>query len=791
MEAVDRVVGTRAGRHGLVAEAGGPRLSVEAVADTILRVRFRQSRLRRPRRSWAPVDPAGAGGPGAVEVVLDDAAGPGADALVRTPSLDARLAGDGCLTISRRDGAALVDDARASWSTTGPLTRWTHAMPRGRRFFGLGERTGPLDARGRRHAFWTTDAWERLDEATEALSVAIPWLLALDPDGSAFGVLLDTTFRSVIDLTDTTGETVTLEADSDALDWYLVDGPGPGDVLHRLAELVGRPALPPRWALGYHQARWGYATADTVRDVAAALRGHAIPADTIHLDIDHMDRCRDFSWNRAAFPDPSGLVGDLADAGLRTTVVVDAGVPRDPDDPVHAAGRRIDAFVRVSRDRDAEEVTGYVWPGVCVWPDHARPDVRGWWGTLYRRYLDAGIVGFLHDMNEPAMHDRPMDAPGSTKIEPPPTAAFGHGRDAATHAEVRNVYGRLMNRAARQGMLITRPDRRPMLLTRSGCAGLQREAIVWTGDNRSTWEQLATSLPQILGLGLSGVAIAGADIGGFLGDCTPELLVRWMQLGSLYPFARSNSARDTAPQEPWAFGEPTTARCRSAIELRYRLLPYLYTVVHGAALTGHPVLRPVWFGQPEDAVALGVEDEALLGPDLLVAPVLLPGVVRRSAWLPPGRWTDLRTGATHDGEQRVELDASLDDDVPLLVRRGSIIPMAPPMRWSDERPLDPLLLHVFADAMGAATGSLYEDDGVSLAYTRGDWCETRFVASAAPDGTTTVSGTRAGAHVPPARSVEVVVHAADGGPARRAFVPDADEWSVAVAGVPRRGTMRS
>jgi alpha-glucosidase len=763
----------RAAARGFVADLDGPRLSVEAVDDAVLRVRFRHGRSRRPRRSWAIADPHRVGPPSSVDVV---APSPGA-ARLTTPRLEIVVDGDGTLDVRRTDGSPLVDQGRATADQARGATRWTHAMPGERLYVGTGERTGPLDRRGRRHTSWTSDRWDRQDDTTDALYVAIPWILALDPDGRAFGVLLDTTFKSVIDLADPGGSLV-LEAETDELDWYLLDGPTPADVLRRLTALVGRTPLPPRWALGYHQARWGYPSAEAIRDVARSLRDHRIPADAIHLDIDHQDRRRPFSWDRRAFPDPPGLVRDLSAAGFRATVVADAYVSRNDDDPVYQAGRRLDAFVRESRDPDAAELTGFVWPGRSVWPDLAREEVAAWWDGLYAPYIGLGMAGFLNDMNEPTMHDVPMDAPGTKNVEPARDTPFGRGPDAATHAEVRNVYARLGNRAARESMVRVRSDRRPLLITRAGCTGVQQEAIVWSGDNRSTWEHLAMSLPQVLNLGLSGVAIAGADIGGFYEDCTPELLVRWTQLGALYPFARNNSANDTVRQEPWAFGEPTTSRCRRAIELRYRLLPYLYTVVEAATHTGAPVLRALLFEFPEDEGGRTIGDQAMLGSDLLLAPVLEPGASERNAWLPPGTWMDVRTGARYDGGERRCLPASLDDDVPLLARAGSIVPMGPALRWSDERPLNPLTLHLVPGEDGAASGELYEDDGDSRGYLRGAWSRTRFEASTDATGATRVTATRSGAWAPPPRTVELELHGTEA--VRRTSVADAPSWTVTI-----------
>jgi alpha-glucosidase len=322
-------------------------------------------------------------------------------------------------------------------------------------------------------------------------------------------------------------------------------------------------------------------------------------------------------------------------------------------------------------------------------------------------------------------------------------------------------------------------------VSRAGFAGVQRHALIWTGDNWSTWEHLEMSLPQLLNLGLSGVPLAGADIGGFFDSCTPELLVRWTQLGALYPFARNNAAEGTPHQEPWAFGEPTTTRCRRAIELRYRLLPYLYTVVEEACRTGRPVLRPLFFEYPDDPRSRAIGDQALLGADLLLAPVVRPGARSRAVYLPRGRWLDIRDGTIHEGGDTLA-QATLDEDLPLYLRAGRILPTGPVLRWTSERATDPLTLRVFPDEAGHASGVLYEDDGESTAYRADGWCRTTF--EAAPSGTgTVVSAVRdgPGGYAPAPRRVEILCHGTSG--RTRATLEDAAEWEVSLQSGVARG----
>ncbi|HEX7346764.1 MAG TPA: glycoside hydrolase family 31 protein [Candidatus Limnocylindrales bacterium] len=745
-------------------------VSITPLTPWMVHIRSAPDRRWAPRRSWAVTKPDDAYPPIHVEVREG-----GDGTTIATPGLTTAVdAADGRLSVTA-GARRLVADARVAPEPEGMC--WRQRMPDGRRYFGFGERTGPLERRGRRHTCWTTDEWRRQDDSTDMLYVAIPFYLALDPDGSAHGLFVESTYRSVLDLTDPHGASLAMSAEAHALDWYVIDGPSPADVLTRFTDLVGRPPMPPRWALGYHQARWSYASDTEARAMADGLRAHAIPADAIHLDIDHMDGYRAFTWDVERFPDPARLVGDLADDGFRTTVVVDAPVTIEEPGTggVYAEGQRIDAYVRTSSEAGAPPVTGILWGGPSVYPDHLRPDVRAWWGSLYRRYLDLGVAGFANDMNEPAMHDRPMDDPETRNIEPPPDAPFGPPGERVTHREARNVYALLEDEGSRAGVLRARPDARPFLITRSGFAGVQRHAIVWTGDNWSTWEHLAMSLRQLLNLGLSGVPVSGADIGGFFDDCSPELLVRWMQLGAFYPFARNNSATGTRRQEPWAFGEPTTSRCRGALELRYRLLPYLYSVAEEAARTGYPMLRPMWFHHPGDPDAVRVEDQAFVGRDLIIAPEMTAGATARDVYLPAGAWYDVRSGDRHEGPSRIHASATLDEELPLYARGGAVVPSGPSMAWSDERPVDPLTFDVYLDADGHADGLLYEDDGRSMAYVDGQHVVTRVSARRA-NGGTVVSAQRDGAFRPRPRTVIVRVHG-PGGPGETRIADD-DSWEV-------------
>jgi alpha-glucosidase len=314
-----------------------------------------------------------------------------------------------------------------------------------------------------------------------------------------------------------------------------------------------------------------------------------------------------------------------------------------------------------------------------------------------------------------------------------------------------------------EGLHRLRPGERPFLMTRAGFASVQRFAGVWTGDNWSTWEHLEMSLPQLLNLGLSGIPFAGADIGGFFGNCEPELFARWMQLGAFYPFARSNSAKGTSRQEPWAFGPEVEAISRRAIEQRYRLIPYFETVLAEAARTGLPFLRPLFLHYPGEPATHRIHDQALVGRDLMIAPIVRPGQSARAVYLPAGIWYDTQTGQRMCGPRNVLVDAPLSSSISLFARGGSVVPSGPARQWTGEGRADTLTINVYPDEDGNAEGSIYEDDGVSLAYEQGESRITSFIYQTASGRLFVRSTGRFGS---PVRSIRVRLH----GPERELIV---------------------
>lgn len=572
-------------------------------------------------------------------------------------------------------------------------------IPPGTSLYGTGEVAGPLRRNGRRTVCWNTDAF-RYDEATTPLYQSHPWVLALRPDGSAFGVLFDTIARCEIN-PDTDAEPGAIHAaiDPEAPPFavYVIDRPTPQQVLSTLADLTGHAPLPPRWALGYHQCRWSYEPASRVVRLAEDFRRRRIPCDCIWLDIDYMDGFRCFTFDPEKFPDPVRLNETLHQLGFKSVWMIDPGIKVDPEYPIYQQGNAGGYFLQ---NANGGEYHGSVWPGPCAFPDFTMESTRRWWAGLYADFLATGIDGVWNDMNEPAIFDNPEKQMPVDNWHRADEALGGPG----PHRRYHNAYGLLMVRASREGIAAARPDKRPFVLTRSNFLGGHRYAATWTGDNQSTWDHLAWSIPMILNLGLSAQPFAGPDIGGFYGNATPELFARWMGIGALLPFARGHTIKDSADHEPWSFGPECEATCRLALERRYRLLPYLYTLFWEASRTGLPVARPLFFADPADPNLRAIDDAFLLGADLLVRAAVSESSNQPASPLPRGMWRAWDPAPRPDG--------SSDPDLPeLRFRGGSIVPLGPIVQYADERPLDPLTLVVTPDADGNASGILYEDAG--------------------------------------------------------------------------------
>lgn len=573
-------------------------------------------------------------------------------------------------------------------------------VPRSVDFYATGEVAGPLRRNGRSIELWNHDNYGYVDYGGNRLYQSHPWVLGVEEDGRAFGVLFDTTWRSELALED--GK-IDFRSAGPGLEVYVLEGENALAVTRKLAQLIGTAPLPPRWSLGFQQCRYSYAPEAQVREVALGFRERDIPCDVIWMDIDYMDGYRVFTFDPKGFPDPRGLNRFLHEHGYHAIWMIDPGVKNEPGYSVFDSGEKSKVWVKT---RDGADFVGKVWPGDCKFPDYTRPDVRRWWAGLYKDFLATGIDGVWNDMNEPAVFP-----PNAVDKSMPPDNRHGggDGLPPGPHLQYHNVYGMLMARGTREGMLDARPSKRPFVLTRANFLGGQRYAATWTGDNASTWHHLEQSVPMSLNLSLSGQPFNGPDLGGFGGSAEPDLWAHWVGFGAFFPFCRAHSSKDTPPKEPWAFGQEVEDVARIALQRRYRLIPYLYTLFEQSSLTGDPVMRPVFFADN----ALRTEEQAfMLGSDLIVVPAHA-----KSPRLPEG-WTEISLVENDQGKHQARL----------LQRPGSIIPLGRVVESTEEPMLEPLTLSVVLDGNGQARGSFYWDEGDGFDYREGDFRRTTFTA---------------------------------------------------------------
>ncbi len=728
-------------------------LYLEVMAADLMRFRLLPAGVGIPGPPFSyALDPADSLEPGGQQPPAAFTLEERADSLsIRTGKLICRIDRSPCrLSFFDAQGRPL-SQAAGGLGFCGEGTFCTRHLVDGEALYGGGEKAFSLNLRGQALELWNKDP-ETYAPGEDPIHLSVPMLVGLR-EGRSYGLFFDNPGRARLDLGHAQQDQLRYEASTGELCVYFFGGATIPAVLERYTQLTGRMPLPPRWMLGYHQSRWSYYPEAEVRELAAQFRRRHIPCDVIHLDIHYLDGYRIFTWDRERFPDPPQMLRDLREQGFRVISIIDPGVKVDPGYAVHDEGLARDVFCRLP---DGPLLKAPVWPGQCYFPDFTDPRARAWWGELYGPLLEAGIAGFWNDMNEPALF-------GGEMPHRLPHSYEGRG---ATHGEVHNIYGLQMARASAEGLHSLRPDERVPVISRSGYAGLQRYALVWTGDNQSTWEQLRLGVSMCLNLGMSGIAFCGPDIGGFAGDCDGELLVRWTQIGALTPFFRNHAALGSRRQEPWAFGEPYESIVRRWIELRYELLPAIYTAAWQAAQTGQPMMRPLALAYPEDGRTYSLADQFLFGDTLMAAPVGYPGQRARGVYVPDGTWYDFWTGERLSDE--VTADAPLER-MPLYVRAGSVLPMGPVMQHSGEWPPEALRLRIYP---GTGESWLYEDDGHSMAYQAGEFQVTRFACEESSE-TLVVRREVQGPFQPGYEQFDIEIHGLEAAP-----------WQVRVDGLP-------
>ena len=648
--------------------------------------------------------------------------------------------------------------------------------PEDEHYFGLGDKTGPLDRRNEAFADWNTDiGWQ---ESTDPIYKSIPFFITFRQGVSA-GIFLDNTWHASFDFNKEYRDGYSFGSENGPLDCYILYGPEPKKVVENWAWLTGAAPLPPLWALGYQQSRYSYYPQEEVMRIAARLRSERIPADVIWLDIDYQFKNRPFTVDTERFPHFDSMIEDLKAEHFQTVLITDLHIADQPNIGYkpYDEGVAGDYFVK---NPDGSNYVGIVWPGKAVFPDFTQDVSREWWGTLYADFVAKGVAGFWNDMDEPAIFEVPsktMPDAVQHRIQEP-----GFASRVTTHLEVHNIFGMQNSRGTFEGLQKLRPNTRPFVMTRATYAGGQRYAVTWTGDNSSTWNHLSETIPQLLNLGLSGFGMSGADVGGFRGSPQPELLTRWIQVASFQPIDRDHTTKGSNPQEPWEDGTPEDLSLRRrAIEERYRLMPYIYTLAEEMSQTGLPLVRPLFLEFPNDAFdgkPLDLTDTGsfLLGPDLLISQSPFPDELDDySVTLPSVDWYDYSTGArivgsadtgAIDRRQSAEKEIHLHNTVstlPVFVRAGAIVPEQPLVQSTDEKPQGPLTLRVYPPTEPGenCAGSLYLDDGVSYDFRKGDFLRMGFTCQLAAHGLIVTITPHQGSFAPWWTQLSIEVYGAD------------------------------
>ncbi len=731
----ERVDSVETTDHGLTARLHGEHLRADLIADDIVRVKISRGGVFDEAPTFAVcADPL------ATHVEFRVERSDAAVRLVTARMVVSLWLDPFRLDVHRTDGSAVVEsaaDANGLYWTYATLNDAFTLRRRCRQedaIYGLGEKTGHQNRRGRDFTLWNIDvldpvrtreftaAWPSDDPRSERTSIEFdPYYVSIPffyhqcrATGSMIGSFVDNGYRGHYDFTAPTEYRIHFAGGQ--YTEYIFAGPEMPDILRDYTHLTGRTAIPPMWSLGYHQCRWAKYTQDSVEQLAAKHRDRAIPCDTLWLDIEYMDGYRVFTWNTEAFPDAPGMLARLAAQGFGVITIIDPGVKHDPGYWVFDEAIQQDV---VCKTEGGDVYIGQVWPGNTVFPDFVTEEARSWWGRLNAAHVQSGLAGIWNDMNEPATGEISPDA-----------MRFGGGR--YSHERFHNQYALLMAMGTTAGLLDAIPGKRTFVLSRAGFAGIQRYAANWMGDNLANWEHLWVSLPMATGLGISGQSFVGADIGGFEGDTNAELFLRWMQYGTLTPFCRNHSAIAWVEQYAWSWGEVVEDLVREAIRLRYRLLPYIYSSFVGASETGAPVQRPLIFDHQDDPAVRDLDDEYLFGPDLLVAPVLSAGATARQVYLPRGTWYDWHTDDVIAGPCYIRADVTMDR-IPMFARGGSVIPMWPeaPPSTAGFHPAS-IELHVFVPANdGTYVSTLQEDDGITFAAHSGACFRTTFALTRA------------------------------------------------------------
>lgn len=579
------------------------------------------------------------------------------------------------------------------------------------RFVGLGEVLGNLDKRGSAFTLNNTDTYKYGDPRL-SMYVSIPFYIGIH-DEEVYGLFYHNTYKTFFNFGVSTPGFMSVTADGGDVDYFFIYDENIEKILVHYTSLTGRMPLPPLWSLGYHQSRCSYFPQHNVKILAETFRSKNIPIDCIVLDADYLQDYEPFRVNKERFPDLPGLTKYLKDLDIEVTASVNPGIKVDPTYFAHTDGLEKDVFVKFS---DGSLYTADIAPSTNHFVDFTNPKARGWWADNMKFLPENGIHGYWNDMNEPAV--------GGSYL--PDNLLFDFDGRKAGALEAKNLYGMLMARSSFESAVKYGGNRRPFVLTRSGFAGVQRYAAVWTGDNTAKDEYLLGGTLLNTQLGLSGLAFVGDDIGGYIGNTTKELFIRWIELGVFQPFVRNHKEAFALANEPWSYGEEAEGIAKEYIGFRYRLMPYLYSKFYECTQTGMPIARSLCINDPFDALVYDglYQYQFLCGDAILVVPVTSTEKVKK-IYLPSGDWYDLYSDEIYKGKQEMARECRIHE-IPLFVKASSVIPMQSLVQSTKQSPSDTLFLHIYnGDEMNIFT--YYEDDGGTMDYLDGSFFKRNII----------------------------------------------------------------
>jgi alpha-glucosidase len=592
------------------------------------------------------------------------------------------------------------DDPAFATSWLGEQVTTYKKLQPNEKFLGLGEKTGPLNKRGMGFQNWNTDHFAYGLE-DDPIYCSVPFYIGIH-NRKAYGIYFNNSHKSHFNFGASNNRFSSFSADSGDMDYFFIHDKNIAGIIKSYTNLTGRMSLPPKWSIGYQQCRYSYYPDQEVLSTAKNFRDKAIPADVIVLDIHYMEKYKMFTWDGEQFPDPEQMIARLKELGFKVVVMCDPGIKIEQDYDTYHSGLERDVFIKYP---DGSNYEGQVWPGWCHFPDYTNPNARAWWEDQLKAYSDMGIEGYWNDMNEIATWGQSL----------PDLIEFDFDGEGATARAARNIYGLMMAKSTFDGAKRNLKGNRPFNLTRAGFAGIQKYAAVWTGDIMATDEHMMLGVRMLSGMGLSGIPFVGFDAGGFKGNGSSDLFARWISIGAFTPFFRGHSDVNTKSSEPWSHGEHTEEISRNYISLRYRLMPYIYSIFNEASKSGLPVHRSlaIMHTFDENVFKENYQNQFYLGDAIMVAPVSSEKEIEK-IYFPKGGYYDLFTDKKYKGSREYLIECPIEK-LPVFIKASSIIPIQSQIYSNQEKPENTLEIHLYK---GNKKNSYlyYEDDGTSYAY---------------------------------------------------------------------------